>query len=279
MQKLPVTELRDALMLQAGVFFDQFRFCLQLGKVMLVSQALVRLDIQLEGRSRGNMWMIDGFRTQSLTINARDAGGSFMNINSLAIKEIQILSGGFTAEYGNAQSGVVNVIMKEGQNKLEGGLQISYSHQRQRHFGNYLYDPETQKEYKDHMIGLFYDDSLMTFYQDTAFLYFDTTSGHYIDTKYISNYDGDIDSVFFGEPYLDPYWMSDYRTSQIYDYRTIPDYNIIATLGGPLPIFKNDWTFQLSGQLKKMAYTLPNPEKAEIGTILIFPYQFPLILI
>ena len=134
MQKLPVTELRDALMLQAGVFFDPIRFCLQLGEVMLVSQALGRLDIQLEGDQEEIMWMIDGFRTQSLTINARDAGGSFMNINSLAIKEIQILSGGFTAEYGNAQSGVVNVIMKEGQNKLGGGLQISYSPPGQRHF-------------------------------------------------------------------------------------------------------------------------------------------------
>ena len=263
MQKLPVTELRDALMLQAGVFFDPIPVLSSTGRGHAGESGSGEARYTIRGGDQEEiMWMIDGFRTQSLTINARDAGGSFMNINSLAIKEIQILSGGFTAEYGNAQSGVVNVIMKEGQNKLEGGLQISYSPPGQRHFGNYLYDPETQKEYKDHMIGLFYDDSLMTFYQDTAFLYFDTTSGHYIDTKYISNYDGDIDSVFFGEPYLDPYWMSDYRTSQIYDYRTIPDYNIIATLGGPLPIFKNDWTFQLSGQLKKMAYTLPNPRES-----------------
>ena len=64
---------------------------------MLVSQALGARYTIRGGDQEEIMWMIDGFRTQSLTINARDAGGSFMNINSLAIKEIQILSGGFTA--------------------------------------------------------------------------------------------------------------------------------------------------------------------------------------
>ena len=80
--------------------------------------------------------MIDGSRTQSLTINARDAGGSFMNMNSLAIKEVQILSGGFSAEYGNAQSGVVNVIMKDGQQQFNSSFQLTYSPAGQRHFGN-----------------------------------------------------------------------------------------------------------------------------------------------
>jgi hypothetical protein len=63
----------------------------------------------------------------------------------------------------------------------------------------------------------------MTFYQDTAFLYFDTTRNVYIDTKYDNSYDGQIDSIYVGDPYMDPLWMDDYRKSQMVDYRTTPD--------------------------------------------------------
>ena len=260
MDKLPVTEIRDAMMLQAGVFFDPIPVLSSEGRGHAGESGTGEQRYTIRGGDQEEiMWMIDGARTQSLTINARDAGGSFMNINSLAIKEVQILSGGFTAEYGNAQAGVVNVIMKEGEDKINGGLQISYSPAGQRHFGNYLYDPNTQKEYKDHMVGLFFDDSLFTYYQDTAYLFFDSTTSHFIDTKYRPDYNGDIDSIYYGEPYLDPYWMSDYRSAQISDYRKIPDYNMIATIGGPIPILNKDWSFQLSGQLKQQAYSLPQP--------------------
>jgi len=277
MEKLPVTEIRDAMMLQAGVFFDPIPVLSSQGRGHAGESGSGEQRYTIRGGDQEEiMWMIDGARAQSLTINARDAGGSFMNVNSLAIKEVQILSGGFTAEYGNAQSGVVNVIMKEGENKINGGLQISYSPPGQRHFGNYLYDPDTQKEFKDHMIGLFFDDSLFTHYQDTAYLFFDSTSAHYIDTKYLPGYDGQIDSVYFGDPYLDPYWMSDYRSSQIFDYRKIPDYNIIATIGGPIPVLNNDWTFQFSGQIKQQAYSLPQPRDSRNWSNLNLSLSMPI---
>ena len=260
MAKLPVTDIRDAMMLQPGVFFDPIPVLSSGGRGHAGESGSGEARYTIRGGDQEEiLWMIDGSRTQSLTINARDAGGSFMNMNSLAIKEVQILSGGFNAEYGNAQSGVVNVIMKDGQSKFNSSFQFTYSPPGQRHFGNYVYDKDSQKEFKDHMIGLFYDDSLNMYYPDTAFLYFDSTTSNYIDIKYEPDYDGPVDSIYYGEPYLDPYWMSDYRLSQIYDYRLTPDYNLIATIGGSLPIGKRNWTYQLSGQMKQEAYTLPQP--------------------
>ncbi|OUX35471.1 MAG: hypothetical protein CBE24_00065 [bacterium TMED264] len=276
---LPVTEIRDAMMLQPGVFFDPIPVLSSGGRGHAGESGSGEARYTIRGGDQEEiLWMIDGSRTQSLTINARDAGGSFMNINSLAIKEIQILSGGFSAKYGNAQSGVVNVIMKDGQDKFNGSIQASFSPPGQRHFGNYLYDVNTQKEFKDHMVGLFFDDSSGAYYPDTAYLFFDSTSLNFIDTKYLPNYSGEIDSIYTGEPFLDPYWMSEYRSSQIFDYRNTPDYNIIATLGGPIPfsILRTKGTFQLSGQIKQEAYSLPQPRDARNWNNINLSLAFPI---
>ena len=38
----------------------------------------------------------------------------YVETNSASVSEIQVLSGGFNAEYGNIRSGLFNVITKEG---------------------------------------------------------------------------------------------------------------------------------------------------------------------
>jgi outer membrane receptor for ferrienterochelin and colicin len=53
--------------------------------------------------------------------------------------------GGFSAEYGNAQSGVVNVIMKEGDEKYNGHFNSHTLHLDNVISGNYVYDPSTQE--------------------------------------------------------------------------------------------------------------------------------------
>jgi hypothetical protein len=69
-----------------------------------------------------------------------------------AVQEIQLLTGGFNAEYGNAQSGIVNVVTKEGGPGFTGSFEYLYGVPGQRHFGHYLYDPATQKEFQDHTL-------------------------------------------------------------------------------------------------------------------------------
>jgi len=96
--------------------------------------------------------MIDGVRTAS-SIEARaDRGGSFTNVNRNAVQEIQVITGGFNAEYGNAQSGIVNVVTKEGGPQFEASLEYIYGPAGQHHFGNYIHDRKTQKEYLDHTL-------------------------------------------------------------------------------------------------------------------------------
>ena len=90
----PVEDIRDVLQTLPGVHVDQegeFHF--------------------RGGRSHEVLPVIDG-------MSQRDAlaGGtsSDLNFDAVNIEEVQVLTGGFNAEYGNAQSAIINVTTREG---------------------------------------------------------------------------------------------------------------------------------------------------------------------
>ncbi len=70
------------------------------------------------GRADDTMFVVDG-----MNVNDPLAGGGYgYNIDPSVINEIEVLTGGFNAEYGQAVSGVVNVTTKEGNDRLEGSF-------------------------------------------------------------------------------------------------------------------------------------------------------------
>ena len=72
------------------------------------------------GRGGEVTYLIDG-------IPARDPlSGNFTGqVDKYAIEELQVITGGFNAEYGQALSGVVNIITKEGGNKITGRIEYT----------------------------------------------------------------------------------------------------------------------------------------------------------
>ena len=68
------------------------------------------------GRADDTMFVVDG-----MNVSDPLAGGGYgYAIDPSIINEIEVLTGGFNAEYGQAVSGVVNVTTKEGSDRLEG---------------------------------------------------------------------------------------------------------------------------------------------------------------
>ncbi|MFZ0392115.1 MAG: hypothetical protein WAN36_16760, partial [Calditrichia bacterium] len=58
------------------------------------------------------------------------------NVNLSAVKEIEILTGGFNAEYGDVRSGLINVVAKEGSmNRYSLNLDARVSPPARKHFG------------------------------------------------------------------------------------------------------------------------------------------------
>lgn len=147
--KLPTRDAKKSLMVQSGVFFDPIPVAGGLGSA---GKGEARYSVR-GGSQDEVVWHFDGARTANLLLGRADWGGSFTNINMNIIQEVQMMTGGFTAEYGNAQSGIVNVITKEGGDKLDASVEFIYGLPGQRHFGNYLYDENTQKEFKDNKLA------------------------------------------------------------------------------------------------------------------------------
>ena len=101
--RLPVQELGQIIGVQAGV--------------------TERGGLHIRGgRSSEVLYMIDG-------VPVTDAydGSQAVQIENDGIQELQVISGTFNAEYGNAMSGVINVVTKEGRTDRWGGSAEVYS--------------------------------------------------------------------------------------------------------------------------------------------------------
>ena len=146
--QLPVTDTKQGLMVQAGVYLDPIPVVGGLGSA---GRGEERFSIR--GGSQDEVkWYVDGVRLSTLVWGRADWGIKFNDINLNAIKEIQIMTGGFNAEYGDAESAIINVFTKSGSNEFHGSAEYLYGVPGQHHFGNYLYNRYTEKEFLDHTL-------------------------------------------------------------------------------------------------------------------------------
>jgi outer membrane receptor protein involved in Fe transport len=101
---LPVKDFVEVLQLQAGVVGDGGRIYVR------------------GGRSNEVAYLIDGMSVKDPVLG--DLG---TRVNNDAIQEMTFLSGTFNAEYGDALSGVVNIITKEGGKEFSGQVEARTS--------------------------------------------------------------------------------------------------------------------------------------------------------
>ena len=99
---MPIEDVADVIKLQGGVTQDAG------GGIHIRG-----------GRSSEVAYLVDG-------VSVTDAydGAIAVNIENANIQELQVISGTFNAEYGKAMSGIVNIVTKDGSDKLESYLQI-----------------------------------------------------------------------------------------------------------------------------------------------------------
>jgi outer membrane receptor protein involved in Fe transport len=108
-EKLPVVTVAGVVGLQAGISGESVR----------------------GGGATETVYMVNGISMR----NARD-NTSYSNIPMTSVEQIQVTTGGFSAEYGDVRSGLINVVTKEGDRKK---YSISffgrYSPASKKHFG------------------------------------------------------------------------------------------------------------------------------------------------
>lgn len=100
-EMMPVTEVDEVIALQPGVVNSG-------GELHFRG-----------GRAREVTYVIDGV---PVTDSFSEQGGSMVQVQNNMIEELEVISGTFNAEYGQAQSGVVNIVTKNPASKFSASL-------------------------------------------------------------------------------------------------------------------------------------------------------------
>ena len=100
-EKLAVEDLGAIVGMQAGVVEGHFR----------------------GGRTTEVTYLVDGIQIDEVF----GGSSSMLSIEPDVIQDLEVITGTFNAEYGNAMSGVVNAVTKDGSNKFSGSFSTGFS--------------------------------------------------------------------------------------------------------------------------------------------------------
>ena len=125
------------------------------------------------GRSDEVSYMIDGVAvTESFNHESK-----MVDLNPDAVADLEVVTGTFNAEYGNAMSGVVNVVTKNGSNRIEGSASANEGNYFTSHKGifNGIKDANVAiQDYKFSLSGPIIND-YVSFFVDGRYF---TDKGH-----------------------------------------------------------------------------------------------------
>lgn len=68
------------------------------------------------------------FTVDGMSVSDPVDGGSALSVDMDAIKDMKVMTGGFPAEFGNAQSGVINIVTKDGDPFYSGKIEYNTDH-------------------------------------------------------------------------------------------------------------------------------------------------------
>ena len=129
-EQLQLEDLSDIIELQAGVYEGHFR----------------------GGRSNEVMYIIDG-----IPMNDSYSGEASFEMDNEIVQQVEVISGTFNAEYGQAMSGIINVVTREGQDYYKGKVYTYFGDYLSNHKDLYLdinnFNPSSIKNIKFDLSG------------------------------------------------------------------------------------------------------------------------------
>lgn len=228
-EKLPVVSITAAVGLQAGVEGLEIRGGLQSEVAFMVNGMLQRDE-----------------RTNA----------PYSSVSLLSVQDIQVQTGGFSAEYGNVRSGVINVITKEGgKSAYTFGAMVRASNAQPKHFGPSIYDKNAYwiRPYVDDQVAWTGTNSWDSYTQRQypSFEGFNSLAAKYVGT-----------AMEMSPEALQRLFLWHYRRqAEIND----ADYNIDLTFGGPVPLISEqagNLRFFAAFQKAQSMYLVPLSENA-----------------
>ena len=221
-QDLPVTSMAEVIQLQAGV----------------VTGAGGEMHFR-GGREREVAYMIDGVPVNNAF---SQSGGNNVTVENSIIKELQVISGTFNAEYGSAQSGIVNIVTKAPENRLHGSMQLyagDYVSSKSDVFiGVNKFNPVAESDVQATLTGPILGSKLgfllTTRYNNNESLYWYERRFRPVDGWVINAYKN---------------WYNDHYASEIAQTGEIPIPDSIRTGDGKMGPLSHGYGLTLSGKL------------------------------
>ena len=203
MAAIPVAQFHDILDKQAGITkFDSRGLFIRGSREASISLTL------------------DGVETRDNVDNQ-----VYTRINPDEVEQVEVQTGGFNAEYGNASAGVITVVSKEGGDTYSGTFDGRYGIPHRKHFGPPLKD-----------------------WYDQYFERSEYWTEQAANIQVGSAYEG-----FKDRPELLRELYRWRMRDEFTQYGDKPDTYLTATFGGPVPFLKNT-TFFTSGRSEKTYY-------------------------
>ena len=123
----PATRLEDMMILEAGVQIggrDALDRGLRirggrLGEEGVVVDGVMVRNYTADPFSSGQGWIME------MELGSQGQDNTPLEFSSQSVEQVDIITGGFQAEYGNAQSGIVNIVTKEGGAQYKGTARMT----------------------------------------------------------------------------------------------------------------------------------------------------------
>lgn len=111
----------DILSMNASAFVDAGPQAISLGEgeeLQIRDESIKNVHIR-GGRGGEILYMVDGMPVTHPLYGGR----SVLELNVVDVEEVELLTGAFSAEYGQAQSGVINITTRSGGDEFKGGIE------------------------------------------------------------------------------------------------------------------------------------------------------------
>jgi outer membrane receptor protein involved in Fe transport len=229
----------------------------KLEDVVATQVGVVQMDQGIHirgGRTYENALLLDGLSVQ----DPLSGTGFGLNVSTDAIEEMEVITGGFNAEYGQAMSGVVNIRTREGSRNFHGRLSL-----KRDYLGNFNADIP--------LVGTFSQQSRFSFLTDVVeanlqgplrgdkvtffcnFYMFLSNDYTRYAAKQLSS------SIFYGKKFA-PRQMNDWSGLMKITWRPNPAYKLAISANQSASINQNTRSLQTN-----LEYVEPGPG---------YPYEF-----
>src|SRR5687767_634814 len=111
-RNLPASDIESVVELSSGIYVDTFNCGIAQGNGC---GFIVR-----GGRATESATFVDGVLVTDLNSQTNTT-----NVSNFAVEEVDVITGGFNAEFGHAQSGIINIVTREGGREYHGNVRFT----------------------------------------------------------------------------------------------------------------------------------------------------------